>query len=309
MKNSNWKWYQYNQGNWSESPESSELFATINMSTIKELKEKKTNFLKMENMDDRRSVLKGSLVYNQHFSNKNDYQIFHFCLTEDTLYTIDLDFSDFKNKHLEKMIKRAQSTKKPVDGLLLIIRELLSDYLIKIDEFEMELRELVWDIHERNKMSTLEKTYRRRHALLVWSNLLVPINELMMAMDEMYLDLNNSPIFIRTQKRLNRALHLLDVYQSKVDSIIKLEEVISSHRGNEIMKTLTVMTAIFTPAMAWGAIWGMNFKMMPELEWKYGYLLSIIIIGLSMVGVYFYLRMKGWTGDLLKGKKRGMFFK
>jgi Mg2+ and Co2+ transporter CorA len=131
-----------------------------------------------------------------------------------------------------------------------------------------------------------------------------------MAIEEIYLDeVSDNKTFIRMKKRMNRALYLINQYEHDVDSIINLEEVISSHRGNEIMKTLTVMTAIFTPVMAWGALWGMNFKVMPELEWKYGYFISLILIFTSMVAVYMYLKMKGWTGDLLKGKKKGAFFK
>jgi Mg2+ and Co2+ transporter CorA len=61
--------------------------------------------------------------------------------------------------------------------------------------------------------------------------------------------------------------------------------------------------------MAWGALWGMNFKFMPELEWKYGYLMSLILIIVSMIAIYLYLKMKGWMGDLLKSKKKGAFFK
>ncbi|HEY0826786.1 MAG TPA: CorA family divalent cation transporter [Bacilli bacterium] len=50
-------------------------------------------------------------------------------------------------------------------------------------------------------------------------------------------------------------------------------------------------------------IWGMNFKHMPEIEWLWGYGLALGWIGLSMLIIYLYLRKKGWTEDLLKGKK------
>jgi magnesium transporter len=75
------------------------------------------------------------------------------------------------------------------------------------------------------------------------------------------------------------------------------------------MKTLTVITTVFTPIMAFGALWGMNFKDMPELEWRFGYILSIALITISTLLLYGYLKIKGWTGDLLKSKKKGSFFK
>ncbi|HSU79619.1 MAG TPA: CorA family divalent cation transporter, partial [Candidatus Angelobacter sp.] len=77
----------------------------------------------------------------------------------------------------------------------------------------------------------------------------------------------------------------------------------------EIMKTLTVLTTIFTPVMAFGSLWGMNFKHIPGLEWRYGFIFSIVVIILSSALLYYYLKNKGWTGDLLKGKKKGSFFK
>jgi magnesium transporter len=158
-------------------------------------------------------------------------------------------------------------------------------------------------------MRTLEHVFAQRHELLVCKNLLIPIQELKMAIEEIdFPAVNNGKTFIRTYKRIDRAMVLLREYEHELDSVIHLEEVISSHRGNEIMKTLTVLTIVFTPIMALGALWGMNFKHMPELEWKYGYLVSIICIVLSTALLYGYLKTKGWTGDLLKGKKKGSFF-
>lgn len=119
----------------------------------------------------------------------------------------------------------------------------------------------------------------------------------------------NEEIYFCSAKRMERAFALLNEYEHELDSMINLEEVISSHRGNEIMKTLTVITTIFTPIMAFGALWGMNFKHMPELGWKYGYLFSIILTIISTLLLYGYLKIKGWTGDLLKGKRKGSFFK
>lgn len=158
-------------------------------------------------------------------------------------------------------------------------------------------------------MRILEHVFHQRHELLVCKNLLIPIQELKMAIEETnFPAVKTSEIFIRTCKRIERAMVLLREYEQELDSIIHLEEVISSHRGNEIMKTLTVLTIVFTPIMALGALWGMNFKHMPELEWKYGYLVALLSIGVSTVLLYGYIKTKGWTGDLLKGKKKGSFF-
>ncbi|HDR7002364.1 TPA: hypothetical protein QCW13_005022 [Bacillus cereus] len=64
-----------------------------------------------------------------------------------------------------------------------------------------------------------------------------------------------------------------------------LREVVSSHRRNEIMKALTVLTTMSTPLVVLGTLWDMNFKYIPELKWKYNYLIVILFI-FSQQGIY-----------------------
>ncbi|MGM7724513.1 magnesium transporter CorA family protein [Metabacillus sp. Hm71] len=306
-----WKWYQYNKNELEKIKQSEHKNEILSQKPwLDKIKMNDTNYLEISHGENGAFTLKGSLVYDQNFHDEREYKIFQFFLTQDKLVTVDLDLSLFKHANIEQMLRKIAKADKPIDGFLFILLELLAEFLIKIDDFENKLRELIWKIHKKNKTSILEDIYKRRHDLLVWSNLLIPLKELIMGIEEACHEiLNDNKTYALTAKRIKRALYLIDEYEHEIHSIITLEEVISTHRGNEIMKTLTVMTAIFTPAMAWGAIWGMNFKFMPELEWKYGYFISIIIIALSMIAVYIYLKMKGWTGDLLKGKKKGKFFK
>lgn len=46
---------------------------------------------------------------------------------------------------------------------------------------------------------------------------------------------------------------------------------------------------------------------MPELEWKYSYLIALLFIIFTTGGMYLYMRVKGWTGDLLRVKKKKSF--
>jgi magnesium transporter len=255
-------------------------------------------------------IVKGSLVYQQAIKDEMDFKILHFYLTKQFLVTVDFDVSFLKATDYEDLHKQMEATPNAVIGFMILLREILKEYLNGIDTFEVKHRELMWKIHQRNKISTLEAIYKSRHELMIWKGLLIPVNDLTLGIGEIYLDeINEEKEFKRTCKRLERALFLTDEYQKELDTMINMENVISSHRGNEIMKTLTVMTILFTPIMAWGSLWGMNFKYMPELRWKYGYLFSILIIIITTMGLYWYLKVKGWTGDILKAKKKGSFFK
>ncbi len=76
---------------------------------------------------------------------------------------------------------------------------------------------------------------------------------------------------------------MLDMYLSSV-----------SNRMNEVMKFLTIIGTIFIPLTFLAGVYGMNFRFMPELEWKYGYFVVwgvMIAVGASLL-VYF--RKKKW---------------
>jgi magnesium transporter len=282
---------------------------TLLSNWLNSVRKNNNNCVKVHGLIDGEKVVNGSLIYRQNVDEEEDHEIFHFYITSNTLFTVDLEFTSFKQLAAEVMLRQLNKAENAVDGFLFLLGELVNDLLAEIDQFEESLYKLMWGVKKRNEMRILEHVFHQRHELLVCKNLLIPVQELKMAIDETdFPNVNNGEIFTRTCKRIERAMVLIREYEEELDSIIHLEEVISSHRGNEIMKTLTVLTIVFTPIMAFGALWGMNFKHMPELEWKYGYLIAILSIVLSTVLLYGYIRTKGWTGDLLKGKKKGSFF-
>ena len=42
------------------------------------------------------------------------------------------------------------------------------------------------------------------------------------------------------------------------------------------------------------SLYGMNFRLMPELDWKFGYPFALCLMVLSMVAPFWYFRRKGW---------------
>jgi magnesium transporter len=299
-----WKWVQLNMN------DGSPVWEQETSGWLSNIRSNKTNCVRVQGLNDGERVVYGSLICKQDVEEEEDNQIFHFYLTRNKLVTIDLEFTSYKQMSPEVMLPQLNQMDNAVDGFLFLLGELVNDLLVEIDQFEESLHRLMWGVKKRNELRTLEHVFEQRHELLVCTNLLIPIQELKMAIEETdFPEVNNGGIFTRTSKRIDRAHVLLKAYEQELDSIIHLEEVISSHRGNEIMKTLTVLTTIFTPIMALGALWGMNFKHMPELKWQYGYLIAILLIITSTLLLYQYLKTKGWTGDLLKGKKRGSFLK
>ncbi len=63
---------------------------------------------------------------------------------------------------------------------------------------------------------------------------------------------------------------------------------------NKIIKIFTIVSVIFMPPTLIASIYGMNFKTMPELDWRYGYGFSISLMILCVVGILWFFRHKKW---------------
>ncbi len=63
---------------------------------------------------------------------------------------------------------------------------------------------------------------------------------------------------------------------------------------NEIIKLFSVLAVIFMPPTMIASIYGMNFKIMPELDWSWGYPAALVLMALVAVGPYFVFRWKKW---------------
>ena len=63
---------------------------------------------------------------------------------------------------------------------------------------------------------------------------------------------------------------------------------------NDIIKLFSVLAVIFMPPTVIASIYGMNFKEMPELEWRWGYPLALCLMVAAAIGPYLFFRWKKW---------------
>jgi magnesium transporter len=83
------------------------------------------------------------------------------------------------------------------------------------------------------------------------------------------------------------AFERLEYLQDTFMGLINIEQ-------NRIIKIFTVATVAFMPPTLIASIYGMNFKLMPELNWEYGYVLAITLMFVSSFGTLIYFKKKKW---------------
>ncbi len=306
---SQWKWQEFEIENEAQADELARKHHTCKK-WVGNIKKNNNNLLEVYTGTPGKEIIWGSLVYGQDIKKKEQTSVFHFYLTREELVTANFDYTKVDHANIKALREKLHYSESPIEGFLVIIGEVLNHFLIEIDKFELKLQDLLWQLQEKNSTRLLDRVANVDHELLIWKNLIIPMFEIQMALEEVFGDqTSEGKEFKRTKRRLARARTLIKEYEDEIQALLDLENVVSTHRGNEIMKTLTVLTTLFTPVTALGAVWGMNFKNMPELSWKYGYLFAGFIIIVATFILYIYLKGKGWMGDILSVRSKKSFFK
>ncbi|MCI4399902.1 MAG: magnesium and cobalt transport protein CorA, partial [Campylobacteraceae bacterium] len=63
---------------------------------------------------------------------------------------------------------------------------------------------------------------------------------------------------------------------------------------NKVIKLFTVVNVVLMPPTLIASIYGMNFKIIPELQWEYGYFYSLILMVVSSLAPLWYFKKKNW---------------
>ena len=104
----------------------------------------------------------------------------------------------------------------------------------------------------------------------------------------------NGGYFANLKDHCSGVLDEIDTTKQILDGLINLYFAVQGQRMNEVMKLLTVTSAIFIPLTFLAGIYGMNFTNMPELSTKYGYFILLGLMLTIAVSLVFYFKRKGW---------------
>lgn len=91
-----------------------------------------------------------------------------------------------------------------------------------------------------------------------------------------------------------QVIDTVETYRDLLSGMLELYLSSLSNRTNEIMKFLTIVGTIFMPLTFLVGVYGMNFKHMPELEWRNGYYMLWVAMALISLTMIIYFRRKRW---------------
>jgi magnesium transporter len=124
-----------------------------------------------------------------------------------------------------------------------------------------------------------------------------PLREALSAIersDSSLLHKATGPYFKDVYDHTIQVIDTIEAYRDLLSGMLDIYLSSLSNRMNEVMKVLTVIATLFMPLTFIAGIYGMNFKYMPELEWRWGYLGVWIVFLVTVAGMLLYFRRKRW---------------
>jgi len=220
-------------------------------------------------------------------------------LTENRVYVyqeIEADVFDRVRQRIVEKSGRIRS--RGADYLFFALLDALVDhYFIVLDHTEDRLDHLEDEVYSDPTHLTAYKIQELRKEIINLRSWMGPVRELIgrLIQTESPLITKDTKVFLRDAldhaNEINENLH---IQREMAFSLMEMYMSSVSNRMNEVMKVLTIMASIFIPLTFIAGIYGMNFKYMPELDWKYGYFGVLALMMAVLIALIFYFKRKRW---------------
>ncbi len=281
-------------------PESEDILVVLTLDEWREICKENaiyTYYVDFENISVSKSEVYKDIIAGTFFIPKKGESCpngkFGYCIKKHRIYFIDND--NIVLPIIERISKQRQ-WKNPSIGHFLydFLDIIISDDLDYLEHFEKNINILEDKVLDGDLKNFNYLIVSMKRQLLVLDNYYDQLIDMGLIFEGQEEDMfKNSykglfKIFTNKVSRLNSKVdtlmeytrHLRDLYQAQADI-----------RQNKTMQTLTIITAVFSPLTLIVGWYGMNFRYMPELTWRYGYLF-VIILSLLVVGIGYYLIKK-----------------
>jgi magnesium transporter len=152
-------------------------------------------------------------------------------------------------------------------------------------------------IHSFPEQSTIRRIFRLRRQLRRFERIVGPMEEVcerLAVTDLPYVDESAHVWFRDVLDHMRRTHARMRGLKETLASIVETASLLEAHRQGEMTRKLAAWAAILAVPTAIAGIYGMNFDVMPELRWQFGYPLVLSVIGAICGGLWIRFRRIGW---------------
>ncbi len=178
-----------------------------------------------------------------------------------------------------------------------ILDHLVDEYLPLLDNLDEKLEIIEDRVLQKPTPDILAELLNLKHTLMLLRRIVTPQREVInrLSRDEYRMIDQQSRIYYRDiYDHLVRIQDLSDTLRDIASGVLDIYLNSTSLRLNEIMKALTVVSTIFLPLSFVAGVYGMNFDHMPELTWRFGYLVVWFVFASIFIGMLVWFKRRNW---------------
>ncbi len=222
----------------------------------------------------------------------------NFFLGRRFLVTFHSQMSRSINRVKERCQKNSLSFARGADFLLHeILDGMVDNYFPVLDAFDTEIDQLEQRAFTDPSKVTLDAIFALKRDVMQLRRVTSPQREILnrLSRDPFQAVSRRAAVYFRdVYDHIVRIADLAESYKDLTTALLEAHLSIVSNRLNEVMKVLTIFTTIMMPMTVITGIYGMNFKNIPEFDWRYGYFGVLGVMAAIAGGMLYLFRRKKW---------------
>ena len=182
--------------------------------------------------------------------------------------------------------------------LYALMDAVVDKYFPIVDAIESELDLIEEQIFTKgSQRDNIQKLYQLKRKVIILKHAVTPLLEAVGKLDGGRVPaivVNTKDYFRDVHDHLYRINASIDSIRETIATAIQVNLSMVAIDEGEVNKRLAAWAAIFGVATAFVGVWGMNFEVMPELKWKYGYPVAILVVSTVCSYLYYRFKKSGW---------------
>jgi magnesium transporter len=178
-----------------------------------------------------------------------------------------------------------------------ILDRIVDSYLLVVDRMQEDIDAVESQVFARHVQGRIARIYHLKRELVEFKRAVIPLQRPLAAMAEGRVGGMPKKItryFRDVNDHLVRTVEQVVSYDDLLNSILQARLAQVTVDQNNDMRKIASWAAIAAMQTAIAGVYGMNFKFMPELGWRYGYGLILLVMFGSAVALYRLFRRSGW---------------
>ena len=178
-----------------------------------------------------------------------------------------------------------------------LIDSVVDSYFLILEKLGEQIEDVEEELVKDPAPTTMEIIHGLKKEMIFLRKSIWPLRELVNGLQRGDSPLIHKTTYVYLRDVYDHTIQVIDTVESFRDMVSGMLDVYLSsvsNKMNEVMKVLTIFAVIFIPLTFIAGIYGMNFEFMPELKWRMGYFLALIVMA-SIAGIMlFRFKKKGW---------------